>query len=68
MSMKPGHTTLPVESTTVVPAGARQVAAELSDAPVRHVDVLDGVHAVGGIDHAAVPEEEAHAALLPARR
>src|SRR5437763_736467 len=52
-------------------AGRRgEALADTLDLPVGDEDVLDGVDAVRGIDHAPVPDEEAHAAaapLLPAR-
>src|SRR5207244_6185494 len=54
-----------------VGAGRRgEALADTLDLPVGDEDVLDGVDAVRGIDHAPVPDEEAHAAaapLLPAR-
>ena len=48
--------------------GRLEPAAELVDAPVRDPDVGHRVDAAGRIHHAAVPDQEAHALLLPASR
>ena len=66
MSMKPGHTTLPVASTVSAPAGGFRPLAHLVDAAVDDPDVLDRVGAAGRIDHAPALDQQVHAPLLPA--
>ena len=50
MSMKPGHTTLPLASTAGMSGTAAEVRTDALHEAVADQHVLDGVDPVGGID------------------
>jgi len=67
MSMKPGHTTLPVASTVSGARGGLQPSADLVDAGRRPIQTSwTASGAAGRIDHTPALDQEVHAPLLPA--